>query len=149
MDIEKLLRSLSAHKARFVIIGATAFPVHGYARATLDVDLFIEDTMENATRVREALLEFGYDLSDVSVDDLRTKKVLIRQYLLEVDVHPFVKGVRFDDVWQNRVEDRIGEAPAPFASLDDLIRMKEAAGRPKDIEDLRALHRLRRKGDHS
>jgi predicted nucleotidyltransferase len=132
-----------------VIIGATAFPVHGYARATLDVDVFIEDTPENAARVREALLEFGYDLSDVSVDDLRTKKVLIRQYLLEVDVHPFVKGVTFAEVWQRRVEDRIGETTAPFASLDDLIRMKEAAGRPKDIEDLRALHRLRRKGDHS
>jgi predicted nucleotidyltransferase len=149
MDIERLLRSLSAHRARFVIIGATAFPVHGYARATLDVDVFIEDTPENAARVREALLEFGYDLSDVSVDDLRTKKVLIRQYLLEVDVHPFVKGVTFAEVWQRRVEDRIGETTAPFASLDDLIRMKEAAGRPKDIEDLRALHRLRRKGDHS
>lgn len=149
MDIERLLRSLSAHRARFVIIGAAAFPVHGYARATLDVDLFIDDSRENATRVREALLEFGYDLSDVSVDDLRTKKVLIRQYLLEVDVHPFVKGVTFADVWQRRVEDRIGETTAPFACLDDLIRMKEAAGRPKDIEDLRALRRLRRKGDHS
>jgi hypothetical protein len=132
-----------------VIIGATAFPVHGYARATLDVDLFIEDTPENAARVREALVEFGYDLSDVSVDDLRTKKVLIRQYLLEVDVHPFVKGATFADVWQRRIEDRIGETTAPFASLDDLIRMKEAAGRPRDIEDLRVLHRLRQKGDHS
>ena len=81
MDIERLLRSLSAHRARFVIIGATAFPVHGYARATLDVDLLIEDTPENAAH---------------------------------------------------------------------LILMKEAvAGRPKDIEDLRALQRLRRKGGHS
>ena len=42
MDIESLLRLLNAHKVKYVIIGAAAFPVHGYARATLDVDIFIE-----------------------------------------------------------------------------------------------------------
>jgi hypothetical protein len=60
VDTEGLLKSLSAHRARYVVIGATAFPVHGYARATLDVDLFIEPTEENARRVRTALAEFGY-----------------------------------------------------------------------------------------
>jgi predicted nucleotidyltransferase len=35
MDIEDLLKSLNAHKVEFVIIGATAFPTHGYARGTL------------------------------------------------------------------------------------------------------------------
>jgi hypothetical protein len=37
----------------------------------------------------------------------------------------------------------IGETPTVFASLDDLIAMKEAAGRPKDVEDLRVLRELR------
>ncbi|HEX2500903.1 MAG TPA: hypothetical protein VHO73_05560 [Methylomirabilota bacterium] len=82
-------------------------------------------------------------MSDVSVEDLLTKKVLIRQYLLEVDIHPFVAGATFADVWERRVEDQIGSTPAPFASLDDLIRMKEAAGRSKDLEDLRALRKLK------
>lgn len=146
MDTEGLLKSLSANRARYVVIGATAFPVHGYARATLDVDLLIEPTEENARRVRTALAEFGYDVSDVSVEDLLTKKVLIRQYLLEVDIHPFVAGATFADVWERRVEDRIGSTPAPFASLDDLIRMKEAAGRSKDLEDLRVLRKLKEGG---
>ena len=43
------------------------------------------------------------------------------------------------------MEDRIGSTPAAFASLDDLIRMKEAADRPKDREDLRAPRALRKK----
>jgi hypothetical protein len=42
----------------------------------VDVDLFIEPTEENARRVRTALAEFGYDLGDVSVEDLLTKKIL-------------------------------------------------------------------------
>ncbi len=41
MDTESLLKSLKGHKVQFVIIGATAFPVHGYSRATLDIDIFI------------------------------------------------------------------------------------------------------------
>lgn len=143
MDIEGLLRSLNAHSCRYVVIGATAFPVHGYARATLDLDLFIEPSEDNARRVRAALAQFGYDLTDVSVEDLLTKKVLIRQYALETDIHPFVAGVGFAEVWERRVEDRIGSTPTAFASLDDLIQMKEAAGRPKDLEDLRVLLKLK------
>jgi hypothetical protein len=71
------------------------------------------------------------------------KKILIRQHMIETDLHPFVEGASFDEVWARRVDDRIGDTPAPFASLDDLIRMKEAAGRPKDLEDLRVLRKLR------
>jgi len=143
VDIESLLRSLNAHSVEYVLIGATAFPVHGYARATLDVDIFIRATPENARRTRHALAGFGYDLSDVTDEELLTKKVLIRQYLVEADIHPYVRGVTFDEIWSRRVHDRLGQTPTAFASLDDLIRMKEAAGRPKDLEDLRVLRRLR------
>ena len=147
MDIERLLRSLNARDVRYVVIGATAFPVHGYARATLDVDLFIDPERGNAELVRAALAEFGYDISDLTVEDLLSKKVLIRQYRLQTDVHPFVKGATFADVWAHRVPGSVGETPTAFASLDDLIAMKTAAGRPKDLEDLRVLRELRaRKG---
>jgi hypothetical protein len=86
-----------------------------------------------------------YDLHDVAVDEILAKKILIRQHLIETDIHPFVEGVSFDEAWARRIDDRIGDTPVPFASLDDLIRMKEAAGRPKDLEDLRVLRALRDK----
>jgi len=146
MDTEKLLRSLKEHKADFVIIGATAFPVHGYARATLDIDIFIRPSSENAQRVWKALSEFGYDLSDVKVVELLKKKLLIRQYLVETDIHPFVEGVTFERVWKNKVKAKFGAIFAYFASLDDLIKMKQAAGRPKDLEDLKYLRKLRKRG---
>jgi hypothetical protein len=124
------------------VIGATAFPVYGYARATLDIDIFIAATPENAARTLDALKQTGYDVTDVSVEDLLTKKLLIRQYVLETDVHPFVAGATFDQVWSRRVTSQIGQTPVSFASLQDLILMKEAAGRPKDIEDLKILRKL-------
>ena len=143
MDTENLLKLLKEHKVRFVIIGATAFPVHGYSRATLDIDLFIEPNEINAKRTRESLKSFGYDVSDITIDDLLTKKVLIRQYVVETDIHPFVKGVSFDRIWNNKVKAKFGHIFVWFASLDDLIKMKKAAGRPKDNEDLKFLRRLK------
>ena len=142
MDTESLLKSLKEHKVRFVIIGATAFPVHGYSRATLDIDIFIRPERTNAEKALVALKKFGYDVSDVTVDELLTKKILIRQYLVETDIHPYVKGVTFDEVWKNKVKSKFGDTFVWFASLDDLIKMKKAAGRPKDIEDLKYLIKL-------
>lgn len=143
MDTEGLLRLLKEHKVDFVVIGATAFPVHGYARATLDVDIFIRATEENAERTLAALKAFGYDVTDVNKEDLLKKKILIRQYALETDIHPFVTGITFERVWKNKVKAKLGNTYAYFASLTDLIRMKLAAARPKDMEDIRYLKKLK------
>ncbi|KPK67248.1 hypothetical protein AMJ87_13655 [candidate division WOR_3 bacterium SM23_60] len=145
MDIESLLRLLNAHKVKYVIIGAAAFPVHGYARATLDVDIFIEPSETNARRCLTALKKFGYDVSVIDVEELLKKKILIRQYLVEIDIHPHVRGVTFSRVWKNKVRAKMGTVAAYFASLSDLIKMKKAAGRPKDKEDLKALRQLQKR----
>lgn len=143
MDIGKLLKLLNEHKARYVIIGAAAFAAHGWSRTTRDIDILIEATPENARRVREAFIEFGYDMSDASIEDILEKKILLRQYIVEADIHPSVKGAAFSSVWKARVDDKLYGVPTHFASLDDLIRMKKAAGRPRDKEDLKYLIRLR------
>ena len=145
MDTESLLRLLRGHAVEFVVIGATAFPVHGYSRSTLDIDIFIRPTADNVGRTLDALREFGYDVTDLTADDLLTNKVLIRQYIVETDIHPFVAGTTFEKVWQGKVENVYGDTAVFFAGLDDLIEMKQAAGRPKDVEDLRHLLELKRR----
>jgi len=143
MDTEKLLKSLNENKVDFIVIGATAFPVYGYARATLDIDLFVRPEIENIDRLKKALLDFGYDLTDISVDVMLKNKLLIRQYVLETDIHPFVKGVMFEDVWKNRISSKFGDTEVYFPCLDDMIRMKKAAGRAKDREDLKYLKKIK------
>jgi predicted nucleotidyltransferase len=143
------LKLLNAHNVEFVIIGATAFPIHGYARATLDLDIFIDPNPQNVSRLMDALRNFGYDLADITPEDLLTRKVLIRQYLVETDIHPFVSGLTFDQVWKNKVAGTYGKEKVYYSSLDDLITMKQAAGSPKDLEDLRVLTFLRQKKNAS
>lgn len=144
MESEKILKLLKEHKVVFIVVGATAFPVHGYSRATLDIDIFIKRERKNAERTMNALKEFGYDMRDVTIDELLNKKLLIRQYTTETDIHPFVKGVTFETVWKNRVKAKFGNTFVWFASLKDLIRMKRAAGRAKDLEDLKYLLKLKK-----
>ena len=145
MDTEKLLKSLNENKVDFIVIGATAFPVYGYARATLDIDLFVRPEKKNIRKLRTALLDFGYDLSDISEEDMLKNKLLIRQYALETDIHPFVKGVTFEEIWKNKITAKFGITEVYFPSLDDMICMKKAAGRAKDIEDLKYLKKIKAK----
>lgn len=144
MQLTSLLKSLSDRNAKFVVIGATAAVAHGYTRVTRDLDIFIEPTRENVTRVLAALQECGYDLQGTSVDEALEKKLLFRQYVLETDIHPHVAGVSFDTVWKNKVQYELAGIPIYFAALDDLITMKKAANRPKDQEDLRHLEEIRK-----
>lgn len=147
MDTERLLKLLNENKAVFLVIGASAFPVYGYARATLDIDLFVKPDIMNIKKVMKALKEFGYDLMDLSPEDFSNNKILIRQYELEADFHPFVKGITFDEAWKNRISAKFGETFVNFPSLDDMIKMKKAAGRNLDLEDLKYLTDIK-KGKH-
>ena len=110
------------------------------------MDIFIRPTEDNAARALEALTRFGFDTTDISVDDLLSYKLLIRDYSVQVDIHPFVAGVEFDEVWDGSVQSTINGIPVRLPALDDLIRMKKAAGRPKDLEDLKYLEAIKADG---
>jgi hypothetical protein len=85
-------------------------------------------------------------MSDATVPEMLSHKILIRQYAVETDVHPFVKGATFEAVWEHKVPGKIGDTCAYFASLDDLIAMKKAAGRTRDKEDMRILMKIKQRG---
>jgi len=143
MDIEQLLKLFKEHKVKFVVIGAEAFPAYGYSRTTLDIDIFIEPTIENAQKTIKALKEFGYDvIDDITLESFLDNKTLIRQYLIATDIHPFVKGVEFQNVWKKKIRAKIGNIYVYFPSIEDMIKMKKAAGRVKDKEDLKYLQRI-------
>jgi predicted nucleotidyltransferase len=145
MNVKKLLQLLVEHKVRFVIIGAWAFPAYGYTRNTLDIDIFFDPTKANVKRLAEALKKFGYDgIEDLTLEQLLNKKTLFRQYIMDTDIHPFVKGVSFGMVWKEKKEVEIEKIKVFIPSLNHLILMKKAAGRKKDIADLEFLNEIRK-----
>ncbi len=144
MDTKSLLKSLNHHKVRFVIIGGNAVIAHGFVRATQDIDIFVAPTQENMEKTFKALGACGYDLMGMTIDEALTKKMLFRGYILRTDIHPFVTGIDFETLWKNKIQLIFQEEEVYFSSLDDLIVMKKAAGRPQDQEDLRHLEEIKR-----
>ncbi len=145
MTIQKLLRSLAEHKVKFVVIGAWAFPSYGYSRSTYDIDIFFEPTKANGKRIIAALKNCGYyAVEDLPIEDLLKKKTLFRQYVLDTDIHPFVAGTTFAEVWKTKKETEIEKVKVYVPALDKIIAMKKAAGRAKDLADLEPLEEIQR-----
>lgn len=144
MKLADLLKSLNAQRVNYAIIGAHACAAHGHVRATRDIDILFEPSERNIKKLRKALETFGYDTTDASLDDFKTKKILFRQYWLDLDVHPFATGIKTDDALKKKISAKCETVETFFVNLEDLIKMKEAAGRPKDKEDLKYLREIKK-----
>ncbi|MGA9365146.1 MAG: nucleotidyltransferase [Bacteroidota bacterium] len=144
MDISRLLESLRTHKVKFLVIGAWALPAYTQPRMTKDIDIFIEPTEANARRTLKALKHAGYDVEDLDIQTLLKKKVLFRQYFPEADIHPFVTGVSFQEVWKRKKRVELNGCKVWVPSLDDLLKMKVAAGRTKDKLDVEVLKEVKK-----
>ena len=140
-DFVDLLRAFIAHDVRFLIVGAYALGVHGRPRATGDLDVWIDPTPENATRVMRALADFGAPLGEVTADDFSRPGVVFQMGLppRRIDVLTNVTDLTFAEAWPNRLRSQFGPIVADFVGRDDFIRNKRAAGRPKDLGDLDSL----------
>lgn len=144
MKLAELLKLLNAQHVDYAIIGAYACAAHGHVRATRDIDILFEPSEKNIKKLRNALEKFGYDTTDASLDDFRTKKILFRQYWLALDVHPFATGIETEEALKHKIAAKCEGVETFFVNLDDLIQMKVAAGRPKDKEDLKYLLEIKK-----
>ena len=64
-DYRDMLQSLSDEKVKFLLVGAYALAAHGYPRATMDIDIWVMPSPENADAVLRALKRFGVPLRDL------------------------------------------------------------------------------------
>ncbi len=147
-DFLDLLRSLLAADARFMVVGAYAVGVHGRPRATKDLDVWVEASVENAPKVIQALTDFGAPLMGLTQKDLETPEagLQIGREPLRVDVLTKISGPTFEQAWPARTHADFGEGVrCPVIGIEALIANKRAAGRPQDLADVAALERIRAK----
>lgn len=150
-DPSAIFRAFAHHGVDYVVIGGMAAIAHGHTRNTRDVDFVAATDPENLDRLAGALRDLGARLSGVAA------------HLLGVDVYDAAtlgNGANFTMETDAGGLDFFNEVPgaAPFEELreraltidlagvtvrvagrDDLIRMKQAAGRPQDLADIAAL----------
>jgi len=136
-DFFDMLSALSAEGADYLIVGAYALAAHGLPRATGDLDVWVRPTSENAERVLRALRSFGAPLFDLTRDDLlRTDTVFqIGVVPSRIDLLTGVSGVTFEDAWASRGAVTLEGLLVPVIGAEELLRNKEASGRPQDLAD--------------
>jgi|SRR5882762_1873657 len=140
-DLREFIALLSTLEVRFLVVGAFAVAYHGYFRYTKDIDVFIEQSNENAQRLVEAIKRFGFaDLRLTREDFLQANQVI--QLGIEpnrVDVLTSLSGIKFDEAWASREHGEIDGIPVSFISREMLKRNKAASGRLQDLADLEYL----------
>ena len=140
-DFVEMLSALCEAGARFLIVGAHALAAHGAPRATGDLDIWIQNTPDNAARVLTALRAFGAPLSDLSQADLCASDTVFQIGVppCRIDILTGISGVAFDEAWGRRMEIAIGDLRIDTIGRSDFITNKKASGRPKDLLDLALL----------
>jgi len=132
--------SLSFHDVRYVVIGGIAAIAHGVPRTTFDLDILIEATLENATRLLRALDAAGLGTTALtSPEDVLSREITIFSDRVRIDVQTLTPGLLFEDAWKRRLVMSYQGQEFFVASREDLIASKRAAGRPRDLEDVRLL----------
>lgn len=154
LDVREMLRRLTGAGVDFVVIGGIALLLHGYPRATRDLDIaFAYDSanMDSLGRVLtglEARLR-GVDDGIDFVPDGRTLRgielLTLQTTAGWLDVHRLPSGVRsYETLRRNAERVSLDDFSVLVASPDDLIAMKRAAGRPQDQVDVAALAAIKR-----
>jgi hypothetical protein len=140
-DFIDLLRAFIAAEVRFLIVGAYALALHGRPRATGDLDVWVEPTADNATRVMRALAAFGAPLSQISEADFAGPGVVYQIGVPpgRVDLLTELTGLSFSEAWQDRLRRPFGDVEVDFIGRASFIRNKRAVGRPKDLGDIEGM----------
>lgn len=163
MKIADLLQSLSDARIQYVLIGGLAVQLHGFLRATFDIDLVLAMTDENLARFIGVARDYGLvpaipvpieSLANASQIDQRHREKGMLAFSLretkagggvvDVIVRP---EVSFEKLIGNAVMGELSGRRIPIASIDDLLTMKHAANRPKDLLDIAALEKIVRGED--
>ena len=159
-EIEELLEALNEAEIRYLVVGGVAVVMHGYARATFDLDLVIDLETSNLTRALQILGKRGFrprppvPLEAFADREERQRWIEEKNLLVFSLWHPqlhafevdlFVKEpFSFDEAYLRASRLPIGDSMITVASIADIIAMKREAGRAKDAEDIEALLELQK-----
>jgi hypothetical protein len=140
-DFKEFLKLLNANSVDYLVVGGFAVGLHGYPRATVDLDIWVRSTSPNAARISEALRAFGFEPSAIDPGLFLDPRSLIRFGIppFRIEIMTSIDGVEYDSCHNRLVVFDVEGLAMPVISLEDLKVNKRAAGRHKDLNDLENL----------
>ncbi len=141
-ELIDITSSLERNGIEYAVCGGLAMAIHGFARATMDIDVLIRtESLEKAYQVAS---EKGFDIKglDISfkeraVEIRRVSKIDDDGEVLPLDLLLVTPAI--EDVWENREQVSLSKNLLSVVSKAGLIKMKTLAGRPQDLADIERL----------
>ena len=140
-DYKEMLQILLNNKVKFLVVGAYAMGIHGYPRATGDLDIWVEASTENSENIYQSLSEFGAPLSEVTKSTFCEQRIVFQIGVAprRIDIITKIDGVDFKKASSDKQEIEVEGIKIPFLSKKNLIKNKESTGREKDKLDAKYL----------
>ncbi len=140
-DYREFIQSLNENDVEYLLVGGYAVIHYGYPRLTIDMDIWINSSQDNAMKVYHSLEGFGYPMETINVNDFSTPDLIfqIGRPPVRIDILTSVEGLSFDNAFKNRIKVKDKGTEINIIGLDDLKKNKKAVGRHKDLDDLENL----------
>lgn len=142
-DFEDFIQLLNQYDVDYMIVGGYAMAFHGRPRYTGDLDIWIDISDSNASKMLAVIQEFGFStLGFVKEDFLRENLINQIGYPpLRIDILTSIDGVSFNEAYQHKQMISIDNLKANYIGLNELIQNKKSSGRLQDLADIKALKR--------
>ena len=137
-DFKEFIALLNSHEVEYLVVGGYAVAMHGRPRHTGDLDVWVRRSPENAARLMAVLREFGFGaLGLEEADFLKREQVVQLGYPpFRIDLLTDIDGVEFTAAWPCRERFTHDGLALNLIGLNDLKQNKQAAARPRDLDDL-------------
>lgn len=140
-DFKEFIQSLNDNQVNYLVIGGYAVALHGYPRYTKDIDIWVEMSSDNATRLLAALAQFGFASLDLQAEDFTVPNQVIQLGYPpnRIDLLTTPDGVDFGTAYRSKVVVEVSGVQVNFIDLENLRLNKRASGRLQDLADLENL----------
>ncbi len=138
IDFTEFLKLLNANEVEYLLVGGFAVAIHGYPRATADMDVWVARHRDNARRIVTTLREFGFDVPSLNEELFLRPDQIVRMGNppIRIELLTSIDGVDFDECVHRAIVQMVDGSPISVIGLDDLKVNKRASGRSKDLADL-------------
>lgn len=143
-DFREFLLALNKCEVRYILVGGYSVILHGYPRTTGDMDIWVDRTEENYTRIKQAFAFFGMPVFDMTRENFLEHPVwdvfTFGVPPVAIDIMVSIEGLSFNEVYDRAVIFSDEDVRVRTIHKNDLIIAKMKAGRAKDKDDLENLH---------
>lgn len=135
---------LNRAEVKYVVVGGFAVALHGVVRATKDVDILVDPSVENVGKALRALEGLAWGISrELDASEVAARPITVIGDDPRVDLLTLAWSVRYADAAPSAQKAEIDGVQIPFVDLETLIRSKQT-GRFQDKADVESLEQVRR-----